>query len=253
MNWIVITAAAVLLQPATSPTAGPRGILSMRSNYLLGFPMGTPGGAEDQAVREAVASAYDGSSRILRALIGGPGTATLQVEHRLSGLAEIEDVASSLARQEVVSAIQQVGSVHTSWQEVFLEVDAGGASIQNAAVVRLTFTCHPEAASRVVDRLFAVNELFAELGLPRGRILVGLLGGADSPEVLMEGEFSDVAALEKAMKQLQGNERYTQLLESIEAVDVAEELLLAVDTPRGGPVVKPVPVEPVPGAAETRR
>ena len=51
---------------------------------------------------------------------------------------------------------------------------------------------------------------------------------------MLEGEFPDMAALERAMKQLQGNERYTQLLHSIDARDVAEEVLVAVDAPRPG-------------------
>ncbi len=230
--WAVLACCALVLLPARALGRGASGVLSMRSNYVVAVPHEPPGGPRELALRNAVAGFFNGSSRMLRTIVGGPGTATLQVEHRLSNLAEIEDVAAALAHETVVEMLAGIGPVQRSWQEVFLEVEAGEPAVENAAVVRLTFKCRPEAAPAVVDGLFRLNEFFAELDLPRGRILVGLLGGPSSPEVMLEGEFQNMVTLEKAMKQLQGNERYTEVLHSLDVVDVAEEVLIAVDAPR---------------------
>jgi hypothetical protein len=234
--WIVL-----LLQSAPAADQDSRGVLSLRSNYLLGYPQGPPGGPDELALRDAVAEFFNGSSRVLRTLVGGAGTATVQVEHRLSSLAEIEDVANALAQPRVSESVSRLGPVQSSWQEVFLEVEPGGPALENAVVVRLTFKCRPAAAAKVVDGLFALNEVLGEIGLPRGRILVGLLGGPSSPEVMLEGEFPDLVTLEKAMKQLQGDERYAAVLHSVEAVDVAEEVLVAVDASRPGATPRPPP------------
>lgn len=234
--WIVL-----LLQSAPAADQDSRGVLSLRSNYLLGYPQGPPGGPDELALRDAVAEFFNGSSRVLRTLVGGAGTATVQVEHRLSSLAEIEDVATALAQPRVSESVSRLGPVQSSWQEVFLEVEPGGPALENAVVVRLTFKCRPAAAAKVVDGLFALNEVLGEIGLPRGRILVGLLGGPSSPEVMLEGEFPDLVTLEEAMKQLQGDERYAAVLHSVEAVDVAEEVLVAVDASRPGATPPPPP------------
>ncbi len=241
LTWLSGAMVLLMLVPAAGQDS--EGVLSLRSNYLLGYPQGPPGGADELALRDAVAQFCDGSSRLLRTLVGGAGTATVQIEHRLSTLAEIENVATALAQPAVSESVARLGPVQITWQEVFLEVEPGGQALENAAVVRLTFKCRPAAAAKVVDGVFALNELFGEIGLPRGRILVGLLGGPSSPEVMLEGEFPDMVTLERAMKQLQGNESYAELLRSIDAVDVAEEILIAVDAPRPAAVPALMPEE----------
>ncbi len=205
----------------------------VRSNYLLGLQLEPPWGPSELNLRHAVASVSPGPVRVLRKLVGGPGTATLQVEHRLSSLADIEGVAAGLSQPGIVSALERLGPVRAAWHEVFVEILQGAPPYENAAVVRLSFACHPANVAAVVETLVTVNALFEELGLPRGRVLVGLLCGTDSPDVLLEGEFKDLAALQQAMGVLRGSQRYARLLGSIGAVDVAEEVLLAIDKPRG--------------------